>query len=115
MYATIVPLESWFLRSKTTLPELYQNYLANDFSLKMARGEDTCLHSITAARYRKNKKYHFIVLKSLELLKKSDAFFHLSHQWDLMSFPTHRMKVQTESCLSSPGCRIAKGLFWQHS
>lgn len=51
----MLPLESWFLRSKTSLPELYQNYLANDFSLKMAHGKDTCLHSITAAKYQKNK------------------------------------------------------------
>lgn len=51
----MLPLESWFLRSKSTLAELYQNYLANDFSLKMAHGEDTCLHSITAAKYQKNK------------------------------------------------------------
>lgn len=43
----------FFLRSKTALPGLSPNYLANDFSLKMARGEDTCLHSVTAARYRK--------------------------------------------------------------
>lgn len=88
IHVTIVLLESQFLRSKTTLPGLYQNYLANDFSLKMARGEDTCLHSITAARYRKNKKYHSIVLKSLELLRKSDAFNHLSHQmgFDVLSY-----------------------------
>jgi hypothetical protein len=52
IYVTIVLLESWVLIFKTTLPELYQNYLANDFSLKMAHGEDTCLHSITAAKYR---------------------------------------------------------------
>lgn len=73
----MLPLESCFLRSKTTLAELYQNYLANDFSLKMAHGEDTCLHSITAAKYQKNKDIIFIVLKSSEFLRKPDDAFSI--------------------------------------
>lgn len=75
------------LRSKTTLTGLYQNYLANDFSLKMARGEDTCLHSITAARYRKNKKYHFIVLRVYSFLENQMHFSSFSSMGsDVLSY-----------------------------
>lgn len=48
---------------QTPKPEAYQYYLANDFffSSKMAhREENTCLHSITAARYRRNKNIPFL-------------------------------------------------------
>lgn len=75
----MLPLESWFLRFKTTLPELYQNYLANDFSLKMAHGEDTCLHSITAAKYQKIKT-SFYCTQEFRASEETGCIFHLSYQ-----------------------------------
>lgn len=63
IHVTVFPLESWFFKYQNHITRIVPELFGNDFSLKMAHGEDTCLHSITAARYRKNKKYHFIVLR----------------------------------------------------
>lgn len=81
----------------------------------MAHGEDTCLHSITAARYRKNKKSHFIGLKEFRASEEIRCTFHLSHQWDSMSFSTHRVKVKPQSVFLHRDAEELKGLFWQHS
>lgn len=81
----------------------------------MAHGEDTCLHSITAARYRKNKKSHFIGLKEFRASEEIRCNCHLSHQWDSMSFPTHRVKVKPKSVFLHQDAEELKRLFWQHS
>lgn len=53
----------------------------------------------------------FHCTQEFRISEETGCIFHLSHQWDLMSFPTPRMNVLFKSLLSSPGYRTLKSCF----
>lgn len=76
----------------------------------MARGEDTvCI----ASQQQDIGKIKNLILLNLEFRASEEirCLFHLSHQWDSMSFPTHRVNVKPKAVFLHQDAEELKGCF----